>query len=712
MNDMVMERIYSIFSFFISAIIFVSCGSKQDASVVNVESADSSTVDTADVISQSSAPYLSVSGGEGVTRVEPLCWWTGMNFPLQLLVQGNGIGAYNVSVRGHRGVKIKDVHKADSPNYLFIDISIAENTSPGTFELVFKKGKSTITYPYELHKRAKGSCDREGFTTADMIYLIMPDRFANGDPSNDTDTTGVAIEACNRNDSFGRHGGDIQGIIDHLDYISRLGATAIWCTPLTFDNEEQASFHGYSCADYYHIDPRYGTNDLFRQYVDSCHAHGIKVISDFVPNHCGTSHWWMKDLPFEDWIHQFPEYTHTNTCFSTPMDPNASQKDLFYQVSGWFYTKMADLNLDNSFVLHYFQQLAIWWIEWSGIDGIRIDTYPFSEKMPSSNLCKAVMDEYPNFNIVGECATLSVPQLAYWQGGNVNADGFDSHLPSIMDFPLREAIIRAMREDIPLWDNGMNRVYDALSHDFAYHDLSHLMIFAANHDTERLGDVVGGNVGKMKNVTALLATIRGIPQTYYGDELMFRATNDMGDSAWRREFPGGWKGDKTDLFEAEGRNEIQNELYEYNCRLWQWRKTSRAVQEGKTLHFLTRDNTYAYFRYIDSAKDDSHQRKKGKGYSLITDAVFVYINNTSEEKRIPWDYYDEITPRLAAASTSLSTASSFTANISAARATSSAIAATEVTGIDVSTGHSITLSSATIVPAHSALVVDLSRPSN
>jgi glycosidase len=620
-----------------------------------------------------------------IDRIEPECWWTGMNMPLQLLVHGKDIGACDVRVRGAKDVKVSAVHKADSPDYLFVDLAIGAHARPATLSLEFTCGDVTFRQPYDLFERREGSAERGSFTTADMIYLIMPDRFANGDPTNDT-VEGMA-EGVDRANSFGRHGGDLQGIIDHLDYLEQLGVTAIWCTPLTVDNDRRASFHGYACADYYHIDPRYGSNELFRTYVQECHSRGIKVITDFVPNHCGLEHWWMKNLPFEDWIHQFPHYTGTIHCFSTNMDPHAYGKDLALQESGWFVRSMPDMNLDNSFVLRYFQQLAIWWLEWSGLDGIRIDTYPYNEKIPSSQLCKAITDEYPAMNIVGECWTESVPQLAYWQGGNTNADGFDSHLPSIMDFPLRSAIIKGVPEENPGWGEGLTRLYDVLSHDFVYHDLSRMMIFASNHDTPRLGDLVNGSIPRMKMITALLATLRGIPQTYYGDELMFRATPGAGgDSAWRGDFFGGWEEDTLNLFTREGRSAAQNDLYDYNCRIWQWRKTCRAIHEGQILHFLTRDNTYAFFRYIDSPTpslpkgEGVHSPFGGVGGGpTLDDAVFVFANNNDHPVTIPWDYYDDFTPRLSA------------------------------TGIDVATGREIVLSATTEVPAHTVLIVDLSR---
>ena len=612
---------------------------------------------------------------EGGVYLEPLCWWVGMKQPLQLMAHADGIGDCDVRIEGVRGVKVKTVHKADSPNYLFVDVDIAASAKAGTAEVVFSRGgKEVARQPYPLFARAQGSADRVGFTTADMIYLIMPDRFANGDPSNDSSP--LCPEGPNRSNSFGRHGGDLQGIINHLDYLEQLGVTAIWCTPLTLDNERRTSFHGYAASDYVHIDPRYGTNALFKSYVAACHQHGIKVVTDFVPNHCGAQHWWMRDLPFTDWVHQFPSYTRSLFNFAPNMDVNGSKKDLYYQESGWFAPSMPDMNLDNPFVLRYFQQVAIWWVEWSGLDGIRIDTYPYNEKVPASLLCKAVMDEFPYLNIVGECWTQSVPQLAYWQGGNPNSDGFDSHLPSIMDFPLRDAIVNG----IPARrGGGMNRIFEALSHDFAYHDLSHMMIFAANHDTERIGSIVGADIRRMKMITALLATLRGIPQTYYGDEQMFLSTNDSGDSAWRCEFPGGWEGDSINLFTAEGRSAEQNELFDYNRRLWQWRKNAEVIHRGRTLHFIPRDNAYGYFRYLTAGDDNAPDARVSK-------AVFVFINNSDTDRQLPWSYYDEFTPRLAPLAGD---------NPAAA-----------AKGTDVLTGQAVTLSDTTVVPAGGTLVVE------
>ena len=607
-----------------------------------------------------------------VTRVEPLSWWTGMKMPLQLLIQGENISEYNVAIEGGAGVSVEKVTKADSPNYLFVDVKIASNADPGTYYIVFSKDGQSFKYPYEIAARAEGSAERKSFTTADMIYLIMPDRFANGDTSNDS--TEDTDDKYARHELFGRHGGDIQGIINNLDYISDLGATAIWCTPLLEDNQPEHSYHGYACTDYYHIDSRFGTNDLFKEYVDKAHEKDIKIIMDIVPNHAGSAHWWMKDTPFKDWYHVFDKYTGSNIAFSTNMDPNASKQDLYIQESGWFDRSMVDMNLDNPFVLRYFQQWAIWWIEWSGLDGFRVDTYPYNEKDPMSEWCAAVMNEYPNFNIVGEVWTASIPQLAYWQGGNNNKDGFDSNLKSVMDFPLHDALRAGLNEDYPGWGQGMTRVYETLSHDFVYHDLSNMMIFPGNHDTDRLGDVLRKNPKRVKIAMAMMATMRGYPQIFAGDELMFTSCDlSMGHGGLRVDFPGGWPGDEMDLFSAEGRAKAAKntdglavpqgqaaDLFNYVSHLFQWRKTKDVIHNGKTMHFITRDNTYGYFRYDDN------------------DVIFVYVNNSLEPKNIPWSYYREINEGLKG-------------------------------GVDVMTGEPIEVSDATVAAPQSVLIVEYKR---
>lgn len=600
----------------------------------------------------------SVADADGqISRVEPLSWWVGMKTPLQLLVQGEAISEYEVAIEGD-GVRLTGVHKADSPNYLFLDVEIAADAKAGTCYLLFTRGDECFKQPYELAERREGSRERTSFTTADVIYLLMPDRFADGDPS--IDSTDDTLEKADRKNLHGRHGGDLQGMINHLDYIADLGMTAIWSTPLLLDNEPVYSYHGYACSDYYHIDPRYGTNELYRTYVEEAHKRGIKILMDIVTNHCGIGHWWMKDLPFKDWIHQFDTFTRTNAIFSTNMDPNASEFDLKLHESGWFDTSMPDMNLDNPFLLQYFKQWTVWWIEYANLDGLRVDTYPYNEKLPMSAWCEAITTEYPNLNIVGECWTGDIPQLAYWQGGNANKDGFDSHLPSIMDFPLRDAICAALPTDSLRWGQGMIRIYNTLADDFVYHDLSKMMTFVGNHDTDRIADILRGNKARVKLAMTLLATMRGIPQMYSGDELMLRSKDlKQGHGGLRVDTPGGWADDEQNFFTEAGRTGDAKEVFDHTRKLFQWRKTKEVLHNGRTLHFAG-GHTYAFFRYNDA------------------EAVFVFVNNGRGKQEIPWTNYAEITSTLS-------------------------------NGRNVLTGEKVTIGDKLIVLAREAVVVEFAR---
>jgi len=624
---------------------------------------------------------------EEISRVEPLCWWVGMKTPLQLLVQGPGISAFEVQIP-ESGLKVKAVHKADSPDYLFIDLEVGASARPGVYNLVFSREGTSFKYPYTLHARREGSAARESFSTPDLIYLIMPDRFASIGSANDDACIGPYEDGsgrpwtvpslpdkADRQDPVARHGGDLEGMMAHLDYVADLGATAIWCTPLLLDNQPYESYHGYACADYYHIDPRFGDNAQYKAFVEESHAKGLKVIMDIVTNHCGTAHWWMDNPPFKDWYHVNDPYMQMNALFSVYMDPHASKQDLDRQESGWFVPSMPDMNLDNPYVLKYFQQWAVWWVEYANLDGLRVDTYPYNEPGPMSKWCQAVLEEYPNLNIVGECWDYSIPQLAYWQKDHPNPGGFNSNLPSIMDFPLEHAIHQALNEEQVNWDEGMTRVYTVLAQDWVYQDLSHMMTFFANHDHARTGDTFGANVNKMKMALALLATVRGIPQLYYGDEMMFLERKDVPghDGAKRIDFPGGWEGDPVNLFTEEGRSlapamyEHAASLHDYTRTLFQWRKGCKAVQEGKTLHFLSRknvgsrnitDNTYAFFRYTP------------------TQAVFVYINNASQPRTLDWSHYRELVQG-------------------------------PVTGTDIISGQKVTLQDGLTVAPKTALIVEL-----
>lgn len=590
-----------------------------------------------------------------IDRVEPLSWWIGMKTPLQLLVQSPGISTYDVTLEGGNA-RISKVHKAESPNYLFLDVEFSSSAQPGTYYLVFSKDEESFKVPYRVDARREGSAQRQSFSTKDLIYLIMPDRFVDGDPS--LDAVPRNMESVDKEAFMGRHGGDIAGIRSQLDYLADLGVTAIWNTPLLEDNEPVASYHGYACTDYYHIDRRFGTNEDYRNLVAECHSKGIKMIMDIVTNHCGTAHWWMADLPFKDWIHQWPEYTKSNCAFSAQNDPYCSDLDRENMLGGWFDTSMPDMNLDNPYTLQYFKQWAVWWIEFADLDGLRVDTYPYNEKEPMSQWCKSVREEYPNLNIVGEVWSCNVPQLAYWQANHPNWDGFNSNLPCIMDFPLQAAICEGMPRDSVNWDEGMVKIYDAIANDQYYTDMSNMMIFPGNHDTERIADILNKSVPRQKIVMAMMATLRGIPQILYADELMAVSKDrKWGHGGLRIDFPLDWKDDP-----------VAVEVHDYTRTLFNWRKTASAVHNGNTIHFLRRDNTYAYFRYDDNQ------------------TVFVYINNSRRNQLIPWDDYAEFT-------------------VAGARRRGPDSEAL-VNGVDVATGKTVDFSKPVKVGPRSVLVVD------
>ncbi len=588
-----------------------------DGRVVYERRADDDCV-TVSVLLKAPWTWSITTDADRVSRVEPPCWWVGMETPLQLLVQGPEIGGYTVRAEGLPGVRVNGTHAAESPNYLFVDVSVAPGTQPGTCRLVFSRGDDSFSVPYSVGARREGSAQRGSFGPDDAVYLIMPDRFVNGDPANDS--TADTEEKADYKAFFGRHGGDIQGIEDQLDYIADLGFTAIWNTPLLEDDEPSASYHGYACTDYYRIDPRFGSNDKYREFVREAHRRGLKVIMDVVTNHCGDRHWWMEDLPFADWVHQWPSYTHSNCAFSAQNDPYCSEHDRENMVGGWFDTSMVDMNLDNPYLLQYFRQWAVWWTEWADLDGFRVDTYPYNEKEPMAQWCAGVRKEYPQLNIVGEVWSTNVPQVAYWQAGNPNKDGFNSNLPSIMDFCLQSAVCNGINADRESWDEGATRWYDSIANDFYFQDPQNMMVFPGNHDTDRIGDVVGRDPAKMKLVMALMATVRGYPQIFAGDELMVVSRDRaQGHGGLRVEFPLGWEQDP-----------VQKDLHDYVRTLLRWRQTSEAVRHGRTLHFISRDNTYAYWRIAEGGE-----------------TVFVYLNNNPEPRQVPWSDYKEVTETLA-----------------------------------------------------------------
>ena len=556
-----------------------------------------------------------------IQQAEPLSWWTDMRTPLTLMLHGEDLSDAEVSiqqvVKGKaqkgttNGLVATGQHNAESANYLFVDLQVNQ---AGTYRITLKKGKKKASVDYVINERREKSRERKSFTPADVVYLIMSDRFVDGDESNNS--TKNTREKADKQNVNGRWGGDIQGIINSFEHISKLGCTAIWPTPMLGDDEAAWSYHGYACSDYYHIDPRYGTNELYREMVGQAHQHGLKILMDMVPNHCGAAHWWMADLPYKDWINQFPQFTNTNNCFTANYDINASQFDRQLSNRGWFDTPMPDMNLENPDLLKYFQQWAIWWVEYADLDGLRVDTYPYIEKIPGSQWLGAIRNEYPHLNIVGECWTRPAPAVAYWQSGTKNFDGFDSNLPCVMDFPTEEAIRQALENDGQGWGNGLTRVYDALTMDYLYGDVNNLLTFLGNHDMARITDVVKDkDPRRVKLAYVLLATMRGIPQVLYGDEYaMTSKSEDPSNHSYLR----------APLPQGDQVTDQMQDMFDFQSRLFNWRKDEPVLHWGKTMHFLARDNTYAYFRYNDD------------------EAVFVFSNAAEEPREIPVDHYREI----------------------------------------------------------------------
>lgn len=555
-------------------------------------------------------------------RMEPSSWWTGMKNPeLQIMLYGKNIGKSDVKI-DVLGVKLKSITSVTNPNYAFLNLEISDDAKPGNYQIQARsKGKTIHVFPFTLNARKPGSAERKGFDSGDMIYLIMPDRFANGDPTNDN-ISGM-IEKADREAPYGRHGGDLKGIIEHLDYIYNLGATAIWLNPVLENNQEHSSYHGYSITDFYRIDPRLGTNELFRELVNASHEKGMKIIMDMVMNHCGSRHWWMNDLPAPDWINQFPEFTRSNYRLSTIADPHASEYDRNLAIRGWFDRTMPDLNLQNPLLLKYLLQNTIWWIEFSGIDGIRMDTYPYPDPEGMKEWAKAVLYEYPGFSIVGEAWFTDNAKLSYWQKNACNLNGFNSYLPCLMDFPLTFAIQKAFNEP-PGWETGLQRLYDILADDFLFPDPNAMVVFAENHDVGRIFEYLGKDVRKFRMVMAFLATVRGIPQIYYGSELLMAGDGSLGHTNIRQDFPGGWPHDTVNAFLASGRTNLQNETVSFISHLFTYRRNNPVLHSGKLVHFVPEENVYVYFRLSDNR------------------GVMVILNASEEKRTLQTAKYAEI----------------------------------------------------------------------
>ena len=531
-------------------------------------------------------------------RVEPPFWWVGMdNEELQILIKDENIGAQRIRLN-HPSISLVQAHTFKNKNYQFLDIRIPKSAQSTilNFEVLDGEGKLLKTIPYELKERTRPEGDFEGFNSSDVVYLITPDRFCNGDLSNDEDVT--MKEGINKEDPYGRHGGDIQGIIDHLDYIDQMGFTAIWINPLLENNMPKQSYHGYATTDYYKIDPRFGTNELYVELVEKARERGIKVIMDQIANHSGSEHWWMKDMPMEDWVN-FPDSIEIcNHRKTTVLDPYASKFDRKYMTDGWFVPQMPDLNQQNSFMSKYLIQNSIWWIEYAGLGGIRQDTYSYPDKGFLTDWSCAIMEEYDNFNIVGEEWTYNPVVVSYWQAGSNNMDAYNSCLPSVMDFPLQNSMSKALTEK-PTWSTGIKRLYEALANDVLYPDPNNLMIFGDNHDMSRIFTQMNEDVDLWKMALTYISTMRGIPQIYYGTEVLMSNKGTESHGVIRSDMQGGWPGDSTNVFTGLGMASEVKEAQTWLKNLLNWRKDKTCIHSGDILHFEPVDEAYVYFRYTD-----------------------------------------------------------------------------------------------------------------
>ncbi len=555
-----------------------------------------------------------------VQRIEPEFWWSGMKRPeLQIMFYGEDLAGYDVDIPG---LVIENVIRTENPNYLFVTVNTLE-VPAGSYNVHFStEGRVVTTVDYVFHEREPGSSTRRGFDASDVIYLLMPDRFANGDPSNDSHPE--MTEVADRSKQGGRHGGDIRGIIDHLDYIQSLGATAIWSTPMCEDNDSTYSYHTYAQSDVYRIDPRYGTNADYKELADELRNRDMKLIMDYVTNHWGLEHWMIRDLPTYDWIHQFPGYGQTNYRMTTQMDPNAAEIDHRWCVDGWFVRSMPDLNQGNPLVLNYLTQNAIWWIEYAGLAGLRVDTYSYNDKEGIAKWTRAIMNEYPNLNMMGEVWMHDQAQISYWQKESpIGAlQSFNSHMPTVMDFTLHDAILSAFAESNPSWDRGMIQIYENFVNDFLYANPYNLLVFAENHDSPRINELYP-NFADYRMIMTLIATVRGIPQIYYGTEIGMKGDKSKGDGDIRRDFPGGWPEDMNNAFIEEGRTDLQRQYFDFTSRLFNWRKEAEVIHSGKMKQYLPENEVYVFFRY-DEEK-----------------SVMVVLNNNNNEQVLDSERFRE-----------------------------------------------------------------------
>ena len=543
-----------------------------------------------------------------VDRIDPTFWYAGMKNPtVQLMLYGKNIKEAEVTT-DYPGATIERIVQLDSPNYLLVYLNLS-GAQPG--EMTLKVDGKKVKY--QLKQRDKAGAERHGFTNEDVLYMLMPDRFASGSSDNDQ-IKGMNAYKNDRTQPSLRHGGDLEGIRQHLDYFNQLGVTALWFTPVLENNSPDSdngfsTYHGYATTDYYRVDPRFGTNEEYKRLTDEAHAKGLKIVMDMIFNHCGLEHPWVEDMPTRDWLNT-PEwlekakqegkksvndlYLQTSYKLTPVLDPYASKVDLKETVDGWFVPSMPDLNQKNPHVMTYLIQNSIWWIETVGIDGIRMDTYPYADASAMAEWMRQLNEEYPNFNVVGETWVTEPAYTAAWQGGSKVAK-INSNLKSVMDFSFFDKLNMAKNEETDDWWKGYNRIYNSFVYDYLYPNPSSVMAFIENHDTDRfLGN--GRDTLALKQALALLLTVNRIPQLYYGTEVLMNGTKEVTDGYVRKDFPGGFPGDTHNAFTAEGRTKAENAMFNWLSRLLHWRKGNSVITKGSQTQFIPYQGVYVIAR--------------------------------------------------------------------------------------------------------------------
>lgn len=558
-----------------------------------------------------------------VKKIEPAFWWAEMNnTELQILLYGDRIADCMLDISA-TDVRLKETVRLHNPNYLLLYLDLTEAKAQ-TFDIILQRGKERKTIAYELKQREARSSLREGFNASDVLYLIMPDRFANGDVSNDV-IAGMKENQVNRADPFARHGGDLKGIQEYLHYIKDLGVTAIWLNPIQENDMPAGSYHGYAITDYYKVDRRLGTNEDFRELTTHAHKNGLKVVMDMIFNHCGSEHFLFRDKPSSDWFN-FPQgYVQTSYNTTTQYDPYASNSDKKKALDGWFVEPMPDLNQRNRHVARYLVQTSLWWIEYAGLQGIRQDTHPYADFDFMSAWCKEINEAYPDFTIVGETWYTNNVGVSYWQKDSKLAAPRNSNLRCVMDFPLMDLMTKAFEEEAD-YGKGVNRLYEYLGQDVVYANPLELLIFLGNHDTSRFlkNEKDAANMDRLRQAYVFLLTMRGIPQIYYGDEIGMYADKKDGDGLLRADFPGGWPGDAFNAFLPSGRTDRQNEIHSFLKKLLSWRKNNDVIAEGGLTHFASNNGVYVYERTYNNK------------------SVVVILNGTDKEQTLDLMPYQEI----------------------------------------------------------------------